>query len=106
MRIIFTLILLNFIFQYTATAQSTGKVTGVIKDESGKLLSSVTVSLLKAKDSAMVKVAVSDEEGAYEFINIAAGKYVIAASSVGFVKVTSTPFDVAADNTFKVPFLH
>lgn len=104
MRLIFTLISLSFLFTLSVSAQTKGRITGVIKDESGKLLPSVTVSLLKAGDSALIKFGVSDKEGAYEFINISEGKYLITASSVGFAKLTSQPFDVVGDKTFKVPY--
>lgn len=103
MRLILTLISLS-LFTFLAFAQTKGRITGVIKDESGKRLPSVTVSLLKAKDSALVKVGVSDKEGAYEFVNISEGKYIITASSIGFAKVTSQAFNVVGDKTIEVPY--
>lgn len=103
MRFIFTLVLLNFLFTLSAYAQTKGRITGVIKDESGKPLPSVTVTLLKARDSALVKVGVSDKEGAYEFVNVPEGKYLITASSIGFANLTSQAFDVSGDKTFAVP---
>ena len=100
-------LILAFIFSVLTTcsafSQSTGRVTGNIKDQVSKPLPSVTVSLLKAKDSALVKVAVSDKDGGYEFINIPEGKYFITATSVGFAKATSNYFDVAGDKTTGVP---
>lgn len=102
MRLILTLISLS-LYTFSAFAQTKGKITGVIEDESGKRLPSVTVSLLKAKDSALVKVAVSGKEGVYEFANIFEGKYVITASFIGFAKVTSQAFNVVGDKTIEIP---
>lgn len=103
MRLIFTLILLSVLSTFSADAQTSGKITGDIRDESNKLLASVTVSLLKAADSALVKVGVSDKEGSYEFVNIHDGNYLITVSSIGFVKQTSLPFNITRDKTFNVP---
>jgi len=102
-RLIFTLFFLTVLFTIQTYAQTPAKITGVVKDENGKGLPLVTVSLLKAKDSALVKVSISDKEGGYEFVNIAEGKYFISASSVGFAKVTSQPFSSAIDKNINVP---
>ena len=39
------------------------QVSGSVKDQTGKTLSGTTVSLLKAKDSAVLKLAVSNADG-------------------------------------------
>ena len=104
MKLSATLIFFSILFTSAASAQMQGRITGIIRDESGKLLPSTTVSLLKAKDSILVKFTVSDKEGAFEFINISSGQYLVTASSVGFEKVTSKPFDVAGDKTVEVPY--
>ncbi|MCW3114137.1 MAG: hypothetical protein JWR18_2533 [Segetibacter sp.] len=105
MRLTFTLFLFTSLFTISSFGQTKGTITGVVKDESGKLLPSVTVSLLKAKDSALVKVGVSDQEGAFELINISDGKYFISASSVGFAKLLTHPFEIAEGKNIKVPVL-
>ena len=92
MRPIFTL-LVFVLLGFTVDAQSS-KISGSINDEQGKALSSTTVSLLKAKDSSLVKVSLSDKTGQYEFINIKDGNYFIATSTVGFSKKSSQPFEV------------
>ncbi|OSZ77663.1 hypothetical protein CAP36_14960 [Chitinophagaceae bacterium IBVUCB2] len=90
MRKYFTLCCLLFVCVLHSAAQNkNGKVSGSILDASGKSLSSVTVSLLKANDLALVKTAVSNKEGVYEFENIPDGEYIIQASTVGFEKGNS-----------------
>ena len=50
-------------------------LTGYIKDSKGNPVSNATVSLLRAADSALVKIQVSKENGSYQFTEIAAGNY-------------------------------
>ncbi|RAJ02223.1 outer membrane receptor protein involved in Fe transport [Chitinophaga skermanii] len=77
-------------------AQGSNTVSSI----SGKILKSgnapvefATVTLLKAKDSSLVKGAIATIEGKYEFENIKAGHYIIAGYHVGMDKVYSSPFE-------------
>jgi outer membrane receptor protein involved in Fe transport len=79
-----------------AVAQSVGKISGTIQDESSNPLLAATVSLLRAKDSVLVKVAVSDKSGRYDFINIKEGRYLLSVTSVGFAKKLSPAFELTA----------
>ena len=92
MRQIFTLVVFVLI-GFVVNAQ-TSKISGTVSDDQGKALSSTTVSLVKAKDSSLVKVAVSDKSGLYQFVNIKDGSYLLAASSVGYSKKFSPAFEV------------
>ncbi|HQZ75030.1 MAG TPA: TonB-dependent receptor [Chitinophagaceae bacterium] len=76
--------------------QKTGKVSGQVQDINNKPLSAVSVSLLKTVDSALVKTAVTGKDGKYEFENIADGEYLILTSAVGFEKIYSNSFSIAA----------
>src|SRR5687768_4637117 len=86
-----------------ASAQSDGKIQGLVKDEAGKGIGSATVSLLKAADSSLVKVALSESSGAFEFSNIKEGDYLFSASNVGHVKTFSAAFHLAAGAAAEVP---
>ena len=70
-----TATLLGFLFltAFAANAQSVNKISGTVTDEQSKPLVAATVSLLRAKDSGLVKVAISDKAGIYEFVNIKDG---------------------------------
>ncbi len=72
------------------------KVSGVAKDENGSPLIGSTISLHKAADSAVIKLAVSKENGAYTFSDIKEGNYRVSASNVGYKTVFSPAFTVAA----------
>jgi iron complex outermembrane recepter protein len=102
MRKIIGLALLFTLASFISTAQSTGNIKGFVKDEDGKAIQSATISLLKSTDSSLVKVAVSDKSGTYEFVGIKNGKYLVSFTSVGFTKKFSGPFEVA-DNHVELP---
>jgi iron complex outermembrane recepter protein len=108
MRKIFILCSFGFTFFANVAAQSkTGKISGSVQDITNKPLQSISVSLLKAKDSSLVKVAVSSKDGKYEFENIAEGNYVVAATSVGYEKKTGEVFNVTSSaNPVELGVLH
>ncbi|MBD0374590.1 MAG: TonB-dependent receptor [Flavisolibacter sp.] len=97
-------LLLAVCIRFSADAQTTtGKITGFVKDDKGAGIPSATVSLLTASNAALVKVAITDKAGLYEFLNIREGKYKLSASSVGFKKDSSAVFELAAGKTVEVP---
>jgi outer membrane receptor protein involved in Fe transport len=86
------------------TAQNkTGKITGVITDANAQPVESATASLQRAKDSVLVKVAVSDKYGLFEFENIRDGEYFVTVSAVGFIKTGSKRFTVSSSTVYKIP---
>lgn len=102
MKPVFTLVCLC-IYASFASAQVTGKITGIVKSEANKIISSATVSLLRANDSSLTKLAVTDNSGGYEFLNIKDGRYLVSVSSVGFQKAFSQPFDYVSTRQFQLP---
>lgn len=76
-------------------AQNTaGRVSGVVLDNNNKPLSQISVSILKTGDSSLVKVAITNKEGKYEFENIDPGNYLLLITSVGYEKTFSEKFSV------------
>ncbi len=82
-------------------AQNNSKVTGSVMQAGDKPVEFATVTLLKASDSSLIKGAIADIHGKYEFENIKQGKYIIAAAFVGMNKVYSNSFDLKG--TFAAP---
>ncbi len=83
-------------FNLTALAQQkTAKVAGTVGGADKAAIQAATVTLLKAKDSAVVKMSVSDKSGKYEFENIPEGKYLLLVSAVGHAKKYTPAFEVA-----------
>lgn len=78
--------------------QKIGTVTGSIKTADGNGAASVTVSLLKSKDSTLAKTALTDKAGAYEIDLIPEGNYLVVASTVGFKKIYSSSFSISESN--------
>src|SRR4029434_8015050 len=90
---------------FIATAQ-TGKINGVVQDGSSKTISSATVSLLRVKDSSVLKFAPTNKTGEYEFLDIPDGKYFVSATSVGYGKVRGEAFAISSSNpSVKLPLL-
>jgi hypothetical protein len=77
-------------------AQEKTAITGQVKDPQGNNLSSVTVSLLEAKDSSLKKVAITDAAGGFEFTIVAPGKYLVSYSAVGFEQQIVPAFELKA----------
>jgi hypothetical protein len=87
------LLLLCATIAFSAQAQ----VHGNTKDADGKPLSGVTISLMKDTGKAVIKLAVSKEDGSYSFIDIKAGNYRVSATHVGFQPSVSKPFAVGTE---------
>lgn len=83
-----------------ATAQT---ITGVAKDELGNGIEKATVSLLRGKDSTVIKLAVTDISGKYSFTAPGAGTYLISATHVGYSPVYSAPIEVSGTAEISVP---
>lgn len=81
-------------FSQAQTAQ--GKVTGTVEDGSQKTVESATISLLRAKDSSVVKINAADRTGRYGFENVAEGRYLVSVTAVGHQPGFSPAFDVTA----------
>ena len=99
-------ILLFSLFSASTLFAQNGKVTGSLLDDKGKPMDYATVSLLKAKDSVVVKGTLSTDAGAYIFDHIAPGTYIVKASVVGYAKAVSSPFTLnGSASVFAVPVL-
>lgn len=86
-------------------AQSLSKISGQINDNSGKGISAATVMLQAAKDSSLVKTAVTDNKGNYEIVLAKPGRYFIASTVAGMQKTTSAVFEVKENENTAVPLL-
>ena len=82
-----------------ATAQTTvpGKISVTILNDQQQPAENATVQLLKAKDSGLVKVAITDKDGVADFNNISLGTYILKVSMVSFQNYFSASFEVSAE---------
>jgi iron complex outermembrane recepter protein len=89
----------------TAFAQSPSKVSGQINDNSGKPIAAATIMLQRAKDSSLVKTAVTNANGNYEITPVKAGDYFVSATSAGIKKTTTAVFEVKENENVTAPLL-
>jgi hypothetical protein len=82
-------------FMLMGSAVQGQQVSGLVKDPQGKGLEKSTVSLLKAKDSSIVKLVVTSDNGRYTVNASQSGTYIVSASFVGYSTVYSQPFELS-----------
>src|SRR6266576_2129978 len=98
----FGFLLMSLLAVATSFAQ---QVSGNVKDQQGKAISGSTISLLNAKDSAVVKLAVSNNSAYYSFNPIKQGKYVVSITHVGYARTYSPAFDFSGSGEITAPSL-
>ena len=81
-----------------AYAQGKYLVEGKVIDAQTKPLEYITINLLSAKDSSLIKATLSEATGNFRFENIPEGKYLVAAVSMGYKKTVSKPFTLGGNN--------
>lgn len=82
MRFWILAILLVVVFTGYAQDQSTGSVRARVSSQSKTALENATLELLKAADSALVKLAITDSKGEAVFEKIKPGEYLVRATMV------------------------
>jgi iron complex outermembrane receptor protein len=89
-------ILILLLLSATTVFAQAQQISGSAKDENGTALGSATVSLIKATDSSVVKLAVTKPDGVYSFSGIKEGNYKVRASYVGYKTAFSPGFSLGA----------
>lgn len=86
------LIVPAILFSILSTAQSTGRgsIKITVTNETAIALENATVELLNAKDSSLVKVAITDKAGLAEFEKISFGSYLLKATMVNYTSQYSS----------------
>lgn len=88
---------------FNAAAQTLTIVSGKVKNEQDKPLEAVTVSLLKAGDSSLIKTALTDTSGLFEIERETGGSFLLSYTTVGYARAFSAPFQLEAGKNFTVP---
>jgi iron complex outermembrane receptor protein len=78
-------------------AKPTAGIAGQLQNEQAKTMDYATVSLLRGKDSSVVKSTLTNDAGKYRFDNINAGSYIIKATTVGYQPAFSNVLEVTSD---------
>jgi outer membrane receptor protein involved in Fe transport len=87
----------------TFAQEAKGKATITIVNEQNSPVESATVELLRSRDSALIKTAISDKAGSIEIDNLAPAMYLFRASGVGLVTSYSNVFDIKSNETTTLP---
>lgn len=84
--------ILQILLCLSLECSSQSKIQGVITDVDGKGILHANVLLLRPKDSALLKGAVTNAEGRYFFQHLNTGDYILSASFTGFQSAYTSPF--------------
>ena len=97
-RILIIFIIVFFTIKGMAQTIETA-VYGSAVDTKNTPVEAATISLLKLKDSSVIKIAVSNKAGKFSFTGIPYENYFITVSTVNFNTVNSNIFSISENNT-------
>ena len=95
-------LLLKLQLSQAQTKIAGSKLSGTVLDQEEKALDFATISLLRTRDSSLVRTAVSDLEGKFMIQDIPAGDYILSISMVGFVRKVTESFSINEANPVKI----
>lgn len=75
-----------------------GTISGLILDEQQKPIDYVTISLFKSSDSTLIKTALTNADGKFQFVNVTTGSYYVKASLMGYVNYIGKPILLTDSN--------
>src|SRR5450631_1014664 len=101
MRIVSGILILFFLMTgyNDLWAQQTGGISGTVRAFDSRPVEAATVSLLKARDSSLVKISVSNNLGNYEFEKLKKGIYLLRVTAVGQLRYVSSPVSLITDTS-------
>lgn len=94
LRSTFFLALLSIPFLSVAQTEAKGDIHLTFQNKEGQPLESVSIGLMRMRDSTMAKIAVSDVQGGAVVEDVPAGSYFVIAYLLGYEKYTSSPIEV------------
>ncbi|HYM92948.1 MAG TPA: TonB-dependent receptor, partial [Chitinophagaceae bacterium] len=89
-----------FLFVSLSKAQ---QISGFVKDQQGNGLEKTTVSLLNAKDSSVIKLAVTNDNGKFVLNISKPGHFLVTVSHVGYVPQYSKVFELTGSGDVDLP---
>lgn len=98
---VFVLLILALVSIPAFCQDTTGSVTGVVKDESGQPLPGVMVSVVGEKG---IRSATTDQNGKFNITGIAPGSYDVKAELSGFVTMAQSDVKVTAGAAAETSF--
>jgi iron complex outermembrane receptor protein len=89
-------LLLLLLLTATTVFSQAQQINGLAKDENGTPLNGATISLVRAKDSSVIKFAITKSDGSYNFSGIKEGNYKLLATYVGYKSAFSPTFSFSS----------
>jgi iron complex outermembrane recepter protein len=97
------LCVLSTVFVY---GQQKGRLSIAVLDEQGLPVENATVELIRGKDSALVKTALTDKDGKAMFESLNPGSYRVRVSAVGFTDRYTALFNIdESDRPAELPVI-
>lgn len=87
-----------FVFCCLFSVHSQVNVQGKVIDDTKLPIEFASIALVNARDSQLIKGALTDEKGNYTIANVGVGSYRVIASMVGFERVVTPTFDIKVEN--------
>src|SRR6202167_549916 len=90
-----------FILAFAARAGVGGRITGTVKEASGAVVTKATVSITNS-DTGVRQVLASDDNGAYAFLNVQVGRYLLEVTADGFRPYQRTGIIIDANSLLTI----
>src|SRR4051794_14455768 len=87
----------------TALAQTSGEITGEVKDPSGAVMPNASVTVTNTATN-VARSTVTNTSGVYSFPNLVPGVYGVKVSSGGFDTVVKTGVELQVQQTARIDF--
>ena len=83
-------------------SQTNARVSGILRTDQGPA-EFANVLLLAAADSAVVKLELADDKGAFTFTELDSGTYFVRTTGIGLPQTDHAPFPLAAGQELQLP---
>src|SRR5277367_4153667 len=90
-----------FILALAARAGVGGRISGTVKDATGAVIPKATVSITNA-DTGVRQVLITDDNGAFSFLNVQVGRYNLEVSATGFRPYQRTGIALDANSALTI----
>src|ERR1700689_4639348 len=97
------LLLLSFVSANLTFAQTSGQITGEVRDSSGALVPDATVTATNAATNVS-RSTVTNKEGAYSFPDLSPAMYSVKVAAKGFGVVVKTNIEIQVQQALRLDF--
>ena len=84
-----------------AFAQTSGQLTGLVKDGKGAVVPYASVAIIQTSTKAIVSGVTTTDQGTFTLKTPAAGTYLLRLTAIGFTTLDTAPFEVTSSDFSK-----